>query len=95
VRLLKALIIVLTAIVGVAFAAMNPDKVPVHYYFGVGQAPLALWLAVALALGVGVGALVCVGTLLRLRRENARLKRDLRLASEEVRNLRSLPLNDP
>jgi putative membrane protein len=98
VRLLRFLVFLVIFVIAGIFAVVNPDEVVLDHYFGVYKAPLAAWLAAALglaAVGALLGALACLGTLLRLRRENAALKRDVRLAFEEVRNLCALPLKDP
>jgi uncharacterized integral membrane protein len=60
----------------VAFAAKNADNVTLRFYFDLAlQAPLVLVLFGFFAAGALFGMLALVGTLLRQRREIARLGR--------------------
>jgi putative membrane protein len=94
VHLLKLVVIVAIMILGASFAGLNPDPVEVDYYFGVTRAPLAWVVVLAVAGGAVLGALAGLGAMLRLRGENAELRRKARLTSEELNNLRSLPIKD-
>lgn len=63
-----------------SFALVNTDQVTVRYYLGFQwQAPLVLVLLVAVCLGALVGLLVGLFHTLRLRRQVAALKRELRV----------------
>lgn len=63
-----------------SFALVNTDPVTVRYYLGYQwQAPLVLVLLVAVCLGALVGLLVGLFHTLRLRRQVASLKRELRV----------------
>jgi len=60
----------------VAFAAKNADNVTLRFYFDLTlQAPLVLVLFGFFAAGALFGMLALIGTLLRQRREVARLKK--------------------
>ena len=60
----------------VAFAAKNADPVTLRFYFDLAlQAPLVLVLFGFFAAGALFGMLALLGTLLRQRREIARLKK--------------------
>jgi len=60
----------------VAFAAKNADNVTLRFYFDLTlQAPLVLVLFGFFAAGALFGMLALIGTLLRQRREIARLKK--------------------
>ena len=60
----------------VAFAAKNADNVTLRFYFELTlQAPLVLVLFGFFAAGALFGMLALLGTLLRQRREIARLKK--------------------
>ena len=62
-----------------SFALVNTDPVTVRYYLGYQwQAPLVLVLLVAACIGALVGLLASLFQALRLRREVAALKRELR-----------------
>ena len=60
----------------VAFAAKNADPVTLRFYFDLAlQAPLVVVLFAFFAAGALFGMLALLGTLLRQRREVARLKK--------------------
>jgi putative membrane protein len=94
VRFLKYLIILFVMVLGVAFASLNEGHVTLNYHYG--ELDLALpWVVLAaIALGVLLGWLASLGSLLRIKRENASLRRKANVASEEVKNLRAIPLKD-
>jgi len=48
----------------------------------------------AVFVGAVLGMVAGLGGMMRVKRENANLRRQARLASEEVNNLRSLPIKD-
>ena len=61
------------------FALKNTDAVSLHLYFDqVWQAPLILVLLVFFAAGAAMGVLATLATVFRLRRDIARLQRELR-----------------
>ena len=66
-----------------SFALVNTDPVTVRYYLGYQwQAPLVLVLLLAICAGALVGLLVGLFHTLRLRRQVAALKRELRAAQQ-------------
>jgi putative membrane protein len=93
-RLIKLFIIILIIILGAVFAVLNADPVEINYYFGRQEIPLSLILTIALGLGVVLGVLVGMVRVLGLKRELHSLKRRSQMVSEEVNNLRALPLRE-
>jgi putative membrane protein len=81
-------------LVGVALAVMNADPVNLNYYFGSRELPLSVLLVAAVFVGAILGMVAGLGGMMRVKRENADLRKQARLASEEVNNLRSLPIKD-
>ena len=93
-RFLKLLFILLVMLVGAAFAVMNAEPVQLNYYFGSRELPLSVVLVGAVCVGALFGILAGLGAIARLKRENAALHRRARIASQEVNNLRTIPLKD-
>lgn len=81
-------------LIGAAFAVMNSSMVNLNYYFGSQMLPLSVILVGAIVLGALLGVLASFTGSLRLRGENAALRREIRLASQEVKNLRAIPIKD-
>jgi uncharacterized integral membrane protein len=74
VRILTWVVRVVVFVLLVAFAAKNADPVTLRFYFDLAlQAPLVLVLFGFFAAGALFGMLALIGTLLRQRREIARL----------------------
>ncbi|MCB1830208.1 MAG: LapA family protein [Chromatiaceae bacterium] len=93
-RFFKLLFILLVMLVGAAFAVMNAENVNLNYYFGSTVLPLSVVLVGAVCFGAVLGMLAGLGGLASLKRENASLRREARLASQEVQNLRTMPIKD-
>ena len=93
-RFFKLLFILLVMLVGAAFAVMNDDVVNLNYYFGSTVLPLSLVLVGAVCIGAVLGMLAGLAGLASLKHENASLRRQARLASQEVKNLRTMPIKD-
>ncbi|MEN8168411.1 MAG: LapA family protein [Pseudomonadota bacterium] len=93
-RIVKLLFILIIMMLGAVFAVHNSDPVLFNYYFDSRELPLSLIITVALGVGVVIGILSAIGLVVALKRENAALKRRSKLVSEEVNNLRTIPLKD-
>ena len=105
-RFFKLLFILLVMLVGAAFAVMNDEVVNLNYYFGSTVLPLSLVLVGAVCIGAVLGMLkntvvdnhivmlAGLAGLASLKHENASLRREARLASQEVKNLRTMPIKD-
>ena len=93
-RFLKLLIFLLIMLAGAAFAVMNATRVDLDYYFGTAAVPLSVVLLGALCVGALLGILASLGVVAGLKRENSSLRRKVQLASQEVNNLRSLPIKE-
>lgn len=89
---IKLLFVLLFMIVGAGFAIINDAPVVVDLYFVTPEMPLSLLLLLALGCGILLGGLAGMVYFMRIKKENADLKRKSRLVSEEVRNLRTMPI---
>lgn len=94
-KLIKFLLLLGFAILGAAFASINPDPVRVHYYFGELNLPLGLVVLGALAAGILIGVMLSLLIVMKTRRENRLLKKKADLVNREVNNLRTIPVKDP
>ncbi|MEJ2175002.1 MAG: LapA family protein [bacterium] len=76
-----------------AFAVKNTDSITLHFYFDlVWRTPLVVALFGALAIGALFGIAATAGTLMRQRREIARLRRESRhVASIATREPQAAP----
>lgn len=93
-RFVKYIIILLVMVLGVVFASLNEGHVTLNYHYGELDIALPYLVLISIALGVVLGWLASLGSLLRAKRENAGLRRKASVASEEIKNLRAIPLKD-
>jgi len=89
---IKLLLLLVFMIVGASFAIINDAPVVVDLYFATPELPLSLLLLLALGLGILLGGLAGIVYFMRVKKENADLRRKTRLVSEEVKNLRAMPI---
>lgn len=90
--LVKLLFLLVFMMVGASFAIINDAPVVVDLYFMRPQLPLSLLLLLALGCGILLGGLAGTVYFMRVKKENADLRRKARLVSEEVKNLRTMPV---
>ncbi len=93
-KLIKFVLLLGVALLGAGFASINPAPVTLNYYFADITVPLGLMVLVMIGLGAVLGVFSSLLLMARVRRENQRLRRQARLASEEVNNLRTIPVKD-
>lgn len=91
-RIIRLVIVLLVIIFGASFALLNADPVAFNYYFSAVQIPLSLIVVLALFFGAALGMLASAGMMLSSRRELTKLRKEAKLAQQEVKNLRSLPI---
>ena len=90
--LLKFLLLLVFLVLGASFAIINDRPVSVDLYFLRPELPLSLVILLAMGVGIVLGGLAGMVYFMRVKKENADLKRKTRLVSEEVKNLRAMPI---
>jgi putative membrane protein len=93
-KLIKFILLLGVALLGAGFASINPAPVTLNYYFSEITVPMGLMVLVMIGLGAVLGVASSLLLMARVRRDNQRLRRQARLASEEVNNLRTIPVKD-
>lgn len=93
-RTITTILIIFLVLLGVTFAGLNAEPVNVNYYVGINKLPLSLLLVVAFVCGGLLGLLTNIVFCIKLKSANVLLRRRLKLAEEEVANLRTMPLKD-
>lgn len=81
-------------IFGVSFAVLNATTVNVNLYFTTLAMPVSLLILFVLGLGILIGLFCFTLRYLRLKAEYRKLKNQFALTEKEIRNLRSIPLQD-
>jgi lipopolysaccharide assembly protein A len=91
VRLAGFLLLILLIVLGLSFAVLNAETVPLNYYFGYREIPLSMIVVLSLATGAVIGVLVSMGMILRLKSQAASLRRKLHRAEKAADELQILP----
>lgn len=84
----------LLIIIGVSFAALNASSTSVNFYFKTLSMPISVLMAIMLGIGILIGFILFLGRYWRLKNECRKIKNQLKLTEKEIKNLRSIPLQD-
>lgn len=92
-------ILILTAyllliVIGVSFAALNAATVQVNFYFKTLSMPISVLMTIMLGIGILIGFVLFIFRYWRLKCECRAVKNQLKLTEKEIKNLRSIPLQD-
>lgn len=87
-------IYIVLIIIGVSFAALNASSVDVNFYFKTVSMPISVLMTIMLGVGILIGFLLFISRYWRLKIEYRKIKNQLRLTEKEIKNLRSIPLQD-
>jgi len=93
VKLLTIVLITLIILMAALLSVLNAEPVYLNDYE---KAAFLLFLLLVLALIMGSirGLFSFFSIIFRVKRENPRMKKDIKLSIEEISNLRRLPLRD-
>jgi uncharacterized integral membrane protein len=90
-RLLVVMLLILVFALGASLGYFNSQNVQFDYLFGTVQLRLVVLVVASVLISALLTLLLCAGRLLGLAAELRRLRRDLRNAETELKNLRNLP----
>lgn len=93
-RIVMTLFYLVLILVGVSFAALNASSVQVNLYFSLVKMPISVLITIMFGVGLLVGFFLFLCRFWRLKIEHRQLKTQLRLTEKEIKNLRSIPLQD-
>ena len=94
-RIVVVMVLLLVFIAGAALGYFNATPVSFNYLFGAVQVRLVVLIVLTFVLAALFTLLLCAGRILGLSGEARRLRRQLRDAETELKNLRNLPLTPP
>jgi lipopolysaccharide assembly protein A len=93
-RIFRLIFLLLVLVLGLALHVKNDEPVALNYYVGIIDLPLSLVIVSSLAVGALCGIIASLTVILRLKRDNLRLSRQVKAAEQEVSNLRAIPIKD-
>ena len=91
-RYLFYLLLILIALMGLAFASLNAESVTFNYFLASVQVSLSVLLMGALIVGVLLGWMVSMRWWVVLKSQNRHLQSRLNDAEKELTQLRQLPV---
>lgn len=94
-RLLMLVLYILLIVIGVSFAALNAASVPVNFFnLTTVSMPISVLMTIMLGVGIVIGFILFINRYWRVKIECRRMKSQLKLTEKEIKNLRSIPLQD-
>lgn len=93
-RIVMLVIYLVLIILGVSFAALNATAVQVNFYFNTYTMPISVLMTIMLGIGIIIGFVLFIFRYWRLKAECRRMVAQLKLTEKEIKNLRSIPLQD-
>ncbi|MBI2786303.1 MAG: LapA family protein [Legionella longbeachae] len=93
-RILMLVIYILLIIIGVSFAALNATSVNVNFYFKTISMPVSVLMTIMLGIGMLLGFILFIVRYWRLKAACHKIRSQLKLTEKEIKNLRSIPLQD-
>ena len=93
-RILKLCTFLFIVLLGLVFHLRNDQYVLIDYYLGSIEIVFSLAVVISLTLGVTLGYLVGLPARLKVKRENARLQKQISVSTKEINALRVIPVKD-
>ena len=93
-KIIGLIFLLILAAVVISFTTLNAQSIQLNYYFGVMEIPLAMAMALCLSAGILFGFLASFGILLRLKRENRKLKKSAKHKERELVSIRATPAQE-
>lgn len=93
-RVIQIVFALLIVFFGLAFHIKNDAPVAIDFYVRSIEMPLSWLVVIIFSLGAVAGLMVMINKILLLQHEIRRLNRKQELATEEIVNLRAIPIND-
>lgn len=93
-RLVKLIAVLMALALGITVAFFNAKPVSVNYLFGHIELSLVVVMIGAMIFGFALALVLCASHSWAMKLEARRLRRRLRDAETELKNLRNLPFRD-
>lgn len=93
-RVISIIFYLFLLVFGVTFSVLNAKAIELNLYFKTLSLPIPLLLIMVFAFGVGWGLTFFLLKYMRLKMAFTRLKHQLALSEKEVKNLRSIPIQN-
>jgi uncharacterized membrane protein YciS (DUF1049 family) len=89
------ILVIILLIVTMAFGSLNDGMISVNFFVIEKQLPLTYLLLISFIIGGLMATLIYIGQYLKMKMQIRRLKKTTELQTQELANLRALPVKDP
>ena len=90
----KLIFIIFLLLFGLAFHVKNHQLVTLNYYVGEIQLSLSIIIVLAICIGVLLGILASIPIIIRKKKLNSRLKKEIKHRDKEINNYRIISTKD-
>ena len=90
----KLIFIIFILLLGLVFHVKNHQLVTLNYYVGEVQLSFSIIIVLAVCVGVLLGILASIPIIIRNKKLNSRLKKEIKHREKEINNYRITPTKD-
>ena len=90
----KLIFIIFLLLLGLVFHVKNHQLVTLNYYVGEVQLSFSIIIILAVCVGVLLGILASIPIIIRNKKLNSRLKKEIKHREKEINNYRITPTKD-
>lgn len=90
-KVIYTILFIIVLLGGVLFFARNNQPVSLDYVLGSVEWPVSVLLLGSLFAGAALGILAAIPVILRLKHQNSKLQKQVKVSEKEIDNLRILP----
>ena len=90
----KLIFIIFLLLLGLVFHVRNHQLVTLNYYVGEVQLSFSIIIVLAVCVGVLLGILASIPIIIRNKKLNSRLKKEIKHREKEINNYRITPTKD-
>ena len=93
-RILMLLIAVFVILFGITFHLLNDQRVEFDFFLASGEFYFSVLMVAAFIIGAVLGMVVSLPIIIKLKRKNAKLLKQVTINEKELDNLRVIPIKD-
>ena len=93
-RIIVIIFYLMLVLVSISFAALNASFVKVSFYFSTISMPISVLMILMLGIGIIFGCILSIFRYWRLKSESRKIKQQLKVQEQEIKNLRTIPVTD-
>lgn len=93
-RIARLILVLAILLLGLVFHLKNNQTIELHYYLGSIELSLSLLVVLVLCVGSFLGVMASLPIIIRLKRSQMKLQKQIQNSEKEINNLRVLPVKD-